>query len=202
MNLERNAEDFGREFWAFIFGGCLKPWKNKATKFADKIRDQNSLRNSPAISLKICQARIKKFIPNPLCRASGSTNRKIAIAAISNCSKIAQFEIADFVAQTLHHLCHATAVTLHRCRIFGLMLSQCRTRIALHPLKCLNKGPVAPFGGVVAPKVGHAYIIKSCRATGGVAATVSRVVLHCDTKIAELSSKLQPNLLEISRGST
>ena len=43
------------------------------------------------------------------------------------------------------HLCHATAVALHRRRIFRLLFSQCRTRIALHPLKCLKKGPVAPF---------------------------------------------------------
>ena len=52
------------------------------------------------------------------------------------------------VAQTLHHLCRATAVALHLCRIFRLMFSQCRTRIALHPLKCLKRGPVAPFWGV------------------------------------------------------
>ena len=39
--------NFGREF----FGG-LKPWQNKAENFAIKIRNQNSLRNSPALLLK------------------------------------------------------------------------------------------------------------------------------------------------------
>ena len=39
--------NFGGEFF-----GDLKPWKNKAKKFAIKIRHQNSLRNSPAIFLK------------------------------------------------------------------------------------------------------------------------------------------------------
>ena len=51
------------------------------------------------------------------------------------------------VAQTLHHLCRATAVALHCCRIFRLMFSQCCTRIALHPLKCLKKALSHPFGG-------------------------------------------------------
>ena len=32
---------------------------------------------------------------------------------------------------------------LHLCRSFRPTFSQCRTRIALHPLKC----PVAPVGG-------------------------------------------------------
>ena len=27
--LERNADKFGREFWAWILGGCLKPWKTR-----------------------------------------------------------------------------------------------------------------------------------------------------------------------------
>ena len=50
------------------------------------------------------------------------------------------------VAQTLHHLCRATLVALH--------CVECRTRIALHPFKkCLKKGPVAPFGGGVAPQL-------------------------------------------------
>ena len=39
--------NFGREF----FWGGLKPWKNKAEKFAIEIRHQNSLGNSPAIFL-------------------------------------------------------------------------------------------------------------------------------------------------------
>ena len=58
---------------------------------------------------------------------------------------------SNLVSQTLHHLSRATAVTLHSCRIFRLMFSQCRTRIALHPLKSLKKSPVAPFWGGVAP---------------------------------------------------
>ena len=45
-----------RQFWTWILGvnflGGLKPWKNKAEKFAIKIRHQNLLRNSPAIFLK------------------------------------------------------------------------------------------------------------------------------------------------------
>ena len=39
--------NFGREFL-----GGLKPWKNKAEKFAIKIRRRNSLRNSRAILLQ------------------------------------------------------------------------------------------------------------------------------------------------------
>ena len=36
MKLERNADKFGREFWACILrGGGLKPWKNKAEKLVD-----------------------------------------------------------------------------------------------------------------------------------------------------------------------
>ena len=46
-------------------------------------------------------------------------------------------KVQPLVAQMLHHLCRATAVALQLCRIFRLMFSQCRTRIALHPLKCL-----------------------------------------------------------------
>ena len=44
--------------------------------------------------------------------------------------------------------------------------------------------------GGVAPQVGHVYIIKSCRSTSGVAATVSRVALHCDTKNTKMSTNL------------
>ena len=58
------------------------------------------------------------------------------------------FGVLGLVAQTLHHLCRATAVALHWCCIFRLMFSQCRTRIALHPLKCLKKALSHPFGGV------------------------------------------------------
>ena len=86
-------------------------------------------------------------------------------------------------ATPLDKLCRATAVALHWCRISRLMFSQCRTRIALH-LKVSQTRPCrTPLGGVSHLKLAmHTYIIKSCRATGGVAATVLRVVLHCDTK--------------------
>ena len=59
VKLEKNADNFGREYW----GGGLKPWKNKADKFAEKNRHQNSLRNSPEIFLKF--AKQKKIHPNP-----------------------------------------------------------------------------------------------------------------------------------------
>ena len=49
--------NFGREFL-----GGLKPWKNKAEKFAIKIRHQNLLRNSPAISYNSPDQN-KKFTP-------------------------------------------------------------------------------------------------------------------------------------------
>ena len=43
--LERNADNFGREF----FEGGLNPWRNKADKFTEEFRCENSLRISPAI---------------------------------------------------------------------------------------------------------------------------------------------------------
>ena len=61
------------------------------------------------------------------------------------------FGFQNLVAQTLHHLCCATAVALHWCRIFRLMFSQCRRRITLHPLKCLKKALSHPFGAGEAP---------------------------------------------------
>ena len=67
-----------------------------------------------------------------------------------NCTTIGV--VAASVAQRLHHLCRATAVALHWCHNFRLMFSQCRTSIALHPLKCLKKVLSHPFwGGGVAP---------------------------------------------------
>ena len=68
------------------------------------------------------------------------------------------------VAQTLHQGCRATAVALHLCSIFGLVFSQCRTTVALHPWKGLRKGTVAAAsvllgGGGVAPQAGHVKII-------------------------------------------
>ena len=50
---------------------------------------------------------------------------------------------SSLVAQTLHQGCRATAVALHLCSIFGLVFSQCRTTVALHPWKGLQKGTVA-----------------------------------------------------------
>ena len=49
--LERNADNSGREFWAWIFGG-LEIIENKAENLRNKNRHQNSLRNSPAVALK------------------------------------------------------------------------------------------------------------------------------------------------------
>ena len=51
FKLERNADKFGREFWAWIFLVGLKIWKNKAEKSAEKIRHQNL----PAILLKFAR---------------------------------------------------------------------------------------------------------------------------------------------------
>ena len=52
------------------------------------------------------------------------------------------------------------------CRICRLTFSQCRTRIALHPLKCLKDGPVAPVWGVVARELCTVQMIEWCRGTG------------------------------------
>ena len=59
MKLERDADNSGREILGVNFFGGPKPWKNKAEKFAIKIRHQNSLRNSPAILLKFVGPKIK-----------------------------------------------------------------------------------------------------------------------------------------------
>ena len=71
------------------------------------------------------------------------------------------------------------------CRIFRLTFSQCRMRIALHPLKCLKKGPVAPFGGgrgrtSTVQCIDH-YSVSRYR---GCRSYVSRVALHSATKPA------------------
>ena len=42
-------------------------------------------------------------------------------------------QVKPLVAQTLHQGCRATAVALHLCSICGLVFSQCRTIVALHP---------------------------------------------------------------------
>ena len=57
--------NFGREFFEWP-----ETQKNKAKKFAIKIRHQNSLRNSLAIFLKFAGPK-KTFTPNPLCITSG-----------------------------------------------------------------------------------------------------------------------------------
>ena len=73
MTLERNADNSGREFWAWIFWGCLKSWKKRT-------RQQNSQKK---FAIKFCweiclQCSLnsldqnREFTPNPLCRASGS----------------------------------------------------------------------------------------------------------------------------------
>ena len=61
------------------------------------------------------------------------------------------------------------------------------SRIALHCLKCLKKGPVDWAGGCRTSTL-HCIDDKLCRSTAGVAATVSRVALHCATKAIDGSS--------------
>ena len=86
------------------------------------------------------------------------------------------------------------------CCIFHLAFSQCRTRIALHPLKCLKKGPVAPVrGGGCRTSTLHCLIVKLCRSTGDVAATVSRVALHRATKFRTQPPKRKGMLPERSK---
>ena len=62
------------------------------------------------------------------------------------------------------------------------------------PLKVSQKRPCRTLlGRGVTPQVGHAHTIKSCRDTGGVAATVSRVALHTVT-LREPPDELQESL--------
>ena len=72
VTVERNADDFGREFWAWMFfgEGGWNPGKTRLKKFAGKFRWGNSRRNSPAIFLKFAGPNFKNH-PNPLCRTSG-----------------------------------------------------------------------------------------------------------------------------------
>ena len=67
--------------------------------------------------------------------------------------------------------CYSFHATL--CRIFCLTFSQCRTRIALHPLKCLKKGPVAPVCGVCGGGWSHLNfaISRSCVTVQGMSQT-------------------------------
>ena len=70
VKLERNADNSGREFWAWIFGVAWNPGKtrpkNSLSKFAIRIRweiHRQFSYNSPGQN--------KKFTPNPLCIPSG-----------------------------------------------------------------------------------------------------------------------------------
>ena len=50
VKLERNADNSGCEFWAWMFlGGGLKSWKKQGRKLCGEISPSNTLRNSPAI---------------------------------------------------------------------------------------------------------------------------------------------------------
>ena len=58
------------------FWGSLKPWKDKAEKFAIKIRHRNSLRNSPAIFLKLAKIKISPQIRSPERQAQQDVGRR------------------------------------------------------------------------------------------------------------------------------
>ena len=66
--LERNANNFGREFWSGLCLGESKP-NNCAGKFAEEFAEK-FVGNSPNIR----QTQMKKLKPNLLCRTSGSRN--------------------------------------------------------------------------------------------------------------------------------
>ena len=73
MKLERNADDFGREFWAWTGGSEILEKQGRKireihslAKFAEKFTS-NFPQNSPD--------QIEEFTPNPLCRPSGSKNK-------------------------------------------------------------------------------------------------------------------------------
>ena len=74
MRLERNADNFGRDFF-----GDLKPWRetrptNFRQEFDGNVRWKNVAEKFAGNSLiKTHQAQIKNINPNPLCRISGST---------------------------------------------------------------------------------------------------------------------------------
>ena len=72
VELERDADDFGHEFWVSIFflgGGGLKPSRNKAETFVEKVR----WRNSPANLLKFASPNLK-FTLNLLCKSRDQEN--------------------------------------------------------------------------------------------------------------------------------
>ena len=74
--------------------------------------------------------------------------------------------------------CRATRVAADFLRI--LVFFRCSSSIALHPPV---KGPVAPVA-LELSGVSHIKLtLKRCRATGGVAATLAGVALHCATKM-------------------
>ena len=66
--------------------------------------------------------------------------------------------------------------------VFRLTFSQFCTKIALHPSKCLKEGPVAPVWGCRTSTL-HCIDYKTVSRYRGVAAIVSRVALHCATKV-------------------
>ena len=91
VKLERNADKFGCEFWAWVFLVGLGPWKNKAKKFGQK----NCHQDSPAIFLKFAKPP-KTFTANPLCRTSGSTSSIFFEA--SGAKRTLQIEASWFIS--------------------------------------------------------------------------------------------------------
>ena len=86
--------NFGREF--LLVG--LKPWKNKAEKFAETFCHQNSLRNSPAIFLKF--ARPKQTI-RP--KFSSKTKWPAQKGAPRNHPEISSQKLADLECRFPYH---------------------------------------------------------------------------------------------------
>ena len=54
-DVKSNADNFECQFWAWMFWGGLKRWRNKAEHFAGIICHQDSLRILPAIFLKFAR---------------------------------------------------------------------------------------------------------------------------------------------------
>ena len=74
VKLERNADKFGREFWAWIFGGGLKPWKNQVNKLCGKNSPSKFAEKFAGKFPKIRQAKIKN---SPQIRAAEPRAQKI-----------------------------------------------------------------------------------------------------------------------------
>ena len=76
--------------------------------------------------------------------------------------------------------CRATLVSHFSPYVFAVSHENRATPLKVSQKKALSH----PFGGGCRTlSWPRAYHKESCRATGGVAATVSRVALHCDTKV-------------------